>query len=357
MKKVITGKDIVRQLRADLIGKDSYRGVTLTYTWLANQFGHFSLGFIPTFVGFLMLKRYVTEEQAALYAAGAVGLFWLAFETFNFLGPLLSRKSRSTYVFQPAWGNIAFDTITDLIYFWSGALMASILCAYTTMALVMLLIMTVMVLYPAYYWYLTKMYLQTPSYPFQFRLSQWSTEHIPDQGIALIRRFLDNKDQGMHLFLFGPKRSGKTSLSVGIATEMSIRHRTAVYTSAMKLYCMFFEHDDDTAADVLWTWRKASILVIDDINPGSPIKNDLITPEQFLSFVDTFSTNDINRTVLRQTNVIWVLGDDDVSRKLSERWQDMLVSIGVEKEKLLSLNLQLYSQPVPKAEYDLHMQS
>lgn len=357
MKKVITGKDIVRQLKADLIGKDSYRGVTLTYTWLANQFGHFSLGFIPTFVGYLILKRHFSEQQASLYAALAVSLFWLAFETFNFLGPLLSRKSRSSYIFQPAWGNIAFDTVTDLIYFWCGALMASILCAYTTTALIILLVLTILVLYPAYYWYLTKMYLQVPTYPFQFRLSQWSTEHIPDGDIALVRRFLDNKDQGMHLFLFGPKRSGKTSLSVGIATELSIRHHSAVYTSAMKLYCMFFEHDDDSAANVLWTWRKASILVIDDINPGDPIKEDLITPERFLSFVDTFSTNDINRTVLRQTNVIWVLGDDDASRKLSERWQDMLTGIGVEKEKLLSLNLQLYSQAPAKAEYDLHMQS
>lgn len=145
----------------------------------------------------------------------------------------------------------------------------------------------------------------------------------------------------MHLFVFGPKKSGKTSLSVAIATELSIRHHSAVYTSAMKLYCMFFEQDEHASEDVLWTWRKASILVIDDINPGAPIKDDLITPERFLNFVDTFSTNDINRTVLKQTNVIWVLGDDDDARKLSDRWQGMLMSIGVPTEKMLSLNLQL----------------
>ncbi|RBL91412.1 AAA family ATPase [Chitinophaga flava] len=354
MKKIITPKDIFRQLKADLIGKDSYRGVTLTYTWLANQFGHFSLGFIPTFVVFLILKKHIPESRAALNAALGVSMAWLVFETYNFLGPLLSDKARKRYVFQPAWGNIAFDTITDLLYFWSGAFMASILCGYTPTALSILLILTAMVLYPAYYWYLTKMYLQTPSYPFQFRLSQWNTESLPQKDIDEIRRFLDNKGHGMHLFLFGPKRSGKTSLSVGIATELSIRHHTAVYTSAMKLYCMFFEHDDATSADVLWTWRKASILVIDDINPGDPIKHDLITPDQFLSFVDTFSTNDINRTVLRQTNVIWVLGDDD---RLSERWKDMLLNIGVEKEKLISLNLQPYAPPMIRGEYDLHMQS
>ena len=34
-----TLKDIFSQLKADLIGKDSYRGVTLSYSWLANQLG------------------------------------------------------------------------------------------------------------------------------------------------------------------------------------------------------------------------------------------------------------------------------------------------------------------------------
>ncbi|MEC5145173.1 AAA family ATPase [Chitinophaga sp. 212800010-3] len=344
MKKPITGKNIYRQLIADLIGKDSYRGVTLTYSWLANQFGHFSLGFIPTFIGFLILKKYYPEDRAALKAAWIISAIWLTFEIFNFLGPLLFTKlgnMKKTYVFQPAWGNIAFDTITDLSFFWVGAFISSMLCGFTPTALMVVVVLTVLMIYPAYYWYLTKMYLQAPSYPFQFRLSQWNTEKIPEEDIDLVRRFLDNKDQGMHLFVFGPKKSGKTSLSVAIATELSIRHHSAVYTSAMKLYCMFFEQDEHASEDVLWTWRKASILVIDDINPGAPIKDDLITPERFLNFVDTFSTNDINRTVLKQTNVIWVLGDDDDARKLSDRWQGMLMSIGVPTEKMLSLNLQL----------------
>jgi uncharacterized membrane protein len=33
---------IFRQILNDLSGKDAYRGVTLTYTWMANQFGQLS---------------------------------------------------------------------------------------------------------------------------------------------------------------------------------------------------------------------------------------------------------------------------------------------------------------------------
>jgi hypothetical protein len=42
--KVIQAKYILQQLNFDLIGKDSYRGITLTYAWMANQFGHIALG-------------------------------------------------------------------------------------------------------------------------------------------------------------------------------------------------------------------------------------------------------------------------------------------------------------------------
>lgn len=57
MDNVISLKHVLQQLKADLIGKDSYRGVTLTYSWLPNQFGHISLGFIPTVILFIITKN------------------------------------------------------------------------------------------------------------------------------------------------------------------------------------------------------------------------------------------------------------------------------------------------------------
>jgi hypothetical protein len=45
----ISFKRILKQLQADLIGKDSYRGVTLTYAWLANSLGTFHWDLHPLF--------------------------------------------------------------------------------------------------------------------------------------------------------------------------------------------------------------------------------------------------------------------------------------------------------------------
>jgi hypothetical protein len=75
MSKKITAKQIWQTIHKDLIGKDSHRGITLTYGWFANQLGHLSLGFIPSailhIVGF-------TAEKSFLYVA----LFWLLFEIY-----------------------------------------------------------------------------------------------------------------------------------------------------------------------------------------------------------------------------------------------------------------------------------
>ncbi|HWZ04965.1 MAG TPA: hypothetical protein VNX40_15215 [Mucilaginibacter sp.] len=345
---LITAKQVLKQIKADLIGKDSYRGVTLTYTWLANQFGHISLGFIPTFILFLAFAKKEDTARASFCAALIISAAWLIFETYNFLGPLLFQKRTkskllfvpdSGYTFQPDWKNIAFDTITDLSFFWFGAFSASLLCFYTQPKLCILLGIVLLLIYPSKYWYLTKMYLQIPEYPYQLRLAQWDLK-IADVDKKTVVEFL-NSAENFHLFVFGAKRCGKTSLSVSIATELSIKHRSAIYTTAIKLYTMFFEDKEQLLQDSgnFWTWRDCEILVIDDINPGDPIKQDLVNPAIFKGYIDTFSKNEVNRKAIKRLKVIWVMGSEDPDNQILSDWTNMLTSIGVEDKKILSINL------------------
>ena len=53
----VSAKRISMQLKYDLIGKDSYRGVTLSYAYLANQTGHFALAFGPASGIYLILRH------------------------------------------------------------------------------------------------------------------------------------------------------------------------------------------------------------------------------------------------------------------------------------------------------------
>ena len=351
----ISTKDVLRQLKADLIGKDSYRGVTLTYTWLANQFGHFSLGFIPTLIVYAIIKHNPAVHQPSVSAAFAVSITWLLFETYNFLGPLLlNKKSTSNhifvpekkYTFEPAWLNIAFDTITDLSFFWLGAFSASLFLLHVPIVVHIIIALLLILIYPCHYWFLTKMYLQYAQYPVQFRLSQWS-DTMNDANKKVIEQFLDNKTEGKHLFVFGGRRCGKTLLSVGLATEFSIKHKNCCYTTAMKLYNLFSESEADILKDdnALWSWRTASLLVIDDINPGDPI-NDIVTPAQFLTMLDCLTgCNNENRKIFKNENVIWVMGNmEDQETNCIDDWKQMLKTIGVNPDNILSVNLGFQNQ-------------
>lgn len=346
----ISTKEVLLQLKADLIGKDSYRGVTLTYSWLANQVGHFSLGFIPTVLISVPLIKYTLITNIPVWSAVIISVIWLLFELYNFLGPLLFKKKSKSNVFfisgkihsfKTPWTNIAFDTFTDLCFFWLGAFSASLYLGVSMFAIFILVLLSFILMYAGRYWYLIKMYIQSAQYPFQFRLSQWEG-NINSNDKGIIDQFIANKDAGNHLFVFGKKGSGKTSISVGIGTEISINKKVCLYTTGIKLLSMFFESDNDRqlSGTQLWTWRTASLLVIDDINPGDPVKKEIIVPADFLKILDTYSiSNAENRDTLRNKNVIWVLGDKDQDDVLFDAWKEMLMKIGVEKKNIFAINL------------------
>lgn len=348
MKHHFTKRQVLDQVRADLIGKDSYRGVTFSYTWLANQFGHISLGFIPTFILYLTLVRQAHLKHPALIAPQIISAAWLVFETYNFLGPLLLKKHSSSkmiyipgqeYTFQPDWVNISFDTLTDLGFFWFGSFFAGTLCRADCLHFAILTGISILLIYPTSYWYPTKIYLQAAQYPYQLRLAQCSFP-LSDHDKQTVQKFL-KAGEAHHLFIFGAKRCGKTSLAVGIATELSIKHYTAVYTTSMKLYRQFFETAQQATKEGggYWSWRDSEILVIDDINPGDPVKPDLVTADTFHNLLNTFSINPENCKTLAGKKVIWVMGSEDTGQETLQSWMSMLNRVGVINEKILSINL------------------
>lgn len=348
MSTQLSAKQVFKQLRYDLIGKDSYRGVTLTYSWLANQFGHFSLGFVPAFILFIVLKNNTQIQHPAMWACFIISGTWLLFELFNFLGPLLKKSSEHAnknasggYTFQPDWKNIAYDTATDICFFWIGAFTLSLICEHNNILFYILIGLLLLILCPTYDWYTIKMHQQAANYPFQFRLSQWNC-NINDEKKSLITQFLKDENSGKHLLLFGANKTGKTSLSVAIANELSICHKSCSYVTAIKLFSLFFEEDADLSNPKLldlWTWRKASLLIIDDINPGLPIPSNLINCDDFYTFLNNQLHGEENKKVLLKTNIIWVLGNSELTDFKQENWVSFLQQLGIKNEKIISLNL------------------
>ena len=347
----ISRKQILKQLKADLIGKDSYRGVTLTYSWLANQFGHFSLGFLPSLIVQHWLQKCSHINAPAFVAAVAVATFWLCFELYNFLGPLLAKKHSSSsklyipttskYVFQPAWANVAFDTFTDVCFFAVGAFTASLFGGILCKEIYILIALIIILIYPVRYWFVTKMLLQYARFPVQFRLSQWKGE-MQANDVANIINYINksNNTKGNHLLIFGGRKTGKSLLSVGIATELAIKQKTCSYYTATKWYNLLALTNEEVIATEdcdVWSWRTASTMIIDDINPGDLLNKDFVKPSDVKDFIEDANLALQNKEELSNKNIVWVMGKASDANSANE-WVKMLQeTIGISNATVVYL--------------------
>lgn len=328
MKRVSSRIFLKQLIFIDLLGKDSQRGVSLTYAWLANQLGHFSLGFFPTIVFSLILK----EFEPPIYYSIYVMIFWILFESLNLTIPIIIKQKN--YYFKPDWKHLTFDTVTDLTYFSLGALVSAYLLTRNEYIGLIILSVLCLLLYPFIYWYTLRIYQQYAYFPFQFRLSQWIGS-INDMEKNIILNYISKKPKN-HLLIFGNVNEGKTNLGVAIANELALKKQSCTYITATKLYSLFFKNNDNK--DLLWNWKNCDYLVIDDINPDNLVHNKLITPNEFLSYVDNFTPiNSDNREILKNKNVIWILGTNEKMQR--DEWHKVLQTIGIEKNNISCINL------------------
>jgi hypothetical protein len=333
---------LYNQVKRDLIGKDAYRGATLSYAWIANQFGHFSLGFIPSFIFYLLLKHHSTLRYPAFWAAVMVSVFWLLFEIANLVLPIIKerrQRNQKQAPFKTPWDHLIFDTATDLFFFWLGACCLPLLVEYSPAIMIATGVLIAILLYPIYYWYVCKIYLQNARFPFHMRLSQWDF-FISAADLETVRRFIRSREPH-HLLVFGDGRSGKTSMGVAIAHEASMRKQRCYYIPAIKLMaqCGMSDKEIIKVTGNQWTWRKAGLLVIDDFHPGQGALDDFVEVDTFFKQLTLSSLASSNLRALKQQQVIWVLGDEGADQQIQRHWEYCLQQLGVEPGQIDSIHL------------------
>lgn len=321
------------QIYKDIIGKDSHRGITLTYSWLANQFGHFSLGFIPA-----SLLIYHKEDITWCNIALIVSLGWLLYEVIIVVISLRKYIFTNHSTFNPKWNNILFDTATDIGYFTLGAFTGTLLFSYTFNNLVVVFIILLLLIYPFYYWYLTKIFQQYAFYPYQLRLCQWDSR-LDDNYKSIIFNFMALNDKGLHLLIIGEKDVSNSKLGIGIANELSIQHNTCLYTSAVKLVnIMISRHQIQNKLNKLWSWKSSKFLVIDDVDSDKILQNPSSDSKNSIKFTDEHNKIILSKKDLISKNIIWILSSDDSNRiNTNHSWIKKLESAGANPEKIFSV--------------------
>jgi hypothetical protein len=346
---MITRNMIHCQLKKDLLGKDAYRGTTQTYTLLANQFGHFALGFIPATILYIVSLNKLSNIMLLQLPWVLVVLCWAAFEIFNFRHSVVThrkkekeRENLQQFPFKPAWGNISNDTLTDIVFFAAGAMFSGCFFAYSTWLLLSFAVVFAIAIYNFSRWYKTKMYLQEAMFPFHYRLSQWVI-NISQQNAATANQFLNTRQTGQHLLVFGESVPEKASLSIGIATELAFKHKRCLYITATKLFTMFTQKEMDSNPSLelesLWSWRETSVLIIDDINPTHYNGNKELSAGEFFANINHLVHGKLNRDTLKANNVIWVLGQDGTDNNKLKEWKDMLLKIGITEAAISAIHL------------------
>jgi hypothetical protein len=356
-KPVISGSMIFHQVSHDLFGsKDAQDASTLTYTWVADQFGHVTLGFIVTLLLCAVLSVKWSPVLVVVWAAILVAVLITVKEAYDYFCELKQRNGTFPFPFDRA--DVLLNCATSCIYTWIGALLAVIAVRFPIWSLIAAPGLVVASLPIAAYWLRRKVALQQSDVPFLYRLANFPQNFERSDGPRIITS-LYTRPEPQHVVLTGPLNSGKTSLAVGTATEFGYRVGLCRYISLVKLAQTGQGTDErrglhrDTTVfqdgRTIWPLDIAELLVVDDADGGIPtlemdpdkIKETLVRRlgKEFLS-------------LMKKRRTLWVAGTND----RAELWHRLVAELltdndlsRVGKVALAREDLQSTLQPGPLA--------
>lgn len=262
---------LLKQIKDDLWCKESVTGYTYSYTWMANQLGHYSLGFGPSililtaytaFVGFhpyvaliallptlLMVLKEVGDVNTEIVRDKAnPGLMALDLSGVN--------KNAATAVWFTFVGSCvaAASYLSPLFSPWVGGIFSS--AVFLALCVPSFIILK--------YWVERKVCFQQSGLPYFFRLSYTGDSVMNKTEVAnAVCDFINGYTQA--LTIVGAARTGKTNLACAIGTELSIR-KVKVRFGCLDEFLETWEDGRYKAhlAYILWSWGEADVIILDD---------------------------------------------------------------------------------------------
>ena len=173
-KAVINGSVIFRQVKHDLFGsKDAQDASTLTYTWLADQFGHITLGFILTLLLSVVLS--------VVWAAIVVAVLITVKEAYDYFSELDRRQA--AFPFDST--DVLLNCATSCIYTWICAALAVIAVHFPLWSLLAAAVVLIVLSLPlAEYRLRRKIALQQSDVPFLYMLANFPQNFDGPDGLV-----------------------------------------------------------------------------------------------------------------------------------------------------------------------------
>jgi hypothetical protein len=314
-KRPVTWQKLLFQVYQDWIGKEVQTGYTYTYVWMANQLGHFALGFLPTILVLWVVAPIRSLSPLGLMLALPIGslAFWIWKEVRDFLRCVRMAQGLSFSSMLDRRG-IALDAATAVGFIALGILLAYLGNYCPIEGLLGFFIGAVVALGPSWYWLQRRFYFQQAALPLVYRLAFFPGDVVC--GRESVKQFCAGRIQ--HMTIVGPTGAGKTSLALAIGTELSFRLNVVRYLSLFKLL-EFIEGCEPPQEEghVVWPWQEADILIIDDVDvdvpfinappPSIPERRVLPEPDETLRGLAC------RQKLIIEKRTLWVLGTDVAS--------------------------------------------
>jgi hypothetical protein len=340
--------EVAKQASHDLFNtKDVQDTPTVSYAWMADQFGHFALGFEITYLlSWFALYLGWRDPRVFVGLAVAVVFVFVVKELIDYFSKRQQAIDANS-IFKFNRGEILFNVWTAQAYISFGAGVAGAALARPTLGIIALLLGTPFALALGFWWLRRKITFQQAGLPYLYRLANFPNEIDRETAEYIVEMTKPGPSSaaspiGRHLIITGVQKSGKSSLAIAIGTEFAFRMGIGLYTSLVQLLRSAMPDEDGRPGDpdfdtgrILWPWDQSDMLIIDDVDVVSDViersKLDATAERQALEVrIDTLiavtsRTNPEFLKTLKERRTVWVLCDAD--NPTLAKWQTKIAGI------------------------------
>ncbi len=358
---VIEAADIRHQIKVDLIDKEVQSAATYSYLWMADQMGHIGIGLLVAAGVTAVVSVFGTLSVwwHWLIAAAVLGAIPVAKEAWDF------RKfdAAANRYFKVDKSLLIRNATTATLYMLAGLLvgvvvamplpivgaMAPWTCAVWGVDIVITptlltrvviaVIVAIVAVSGAWWWLRQKIVWQKAALPYLSRLSRVEVVFADDCGPTIVDYIAGapkvvGGTTEPPLLLLGPLGVGKTDLAAAIGTEAAFAGAKVRYVSFSKLAqsalaqrathgrgayagpmdrAQAIDAADAGPPNILyWQWRRAQMVVVDDIRPGLGEQDYISLAEFRARFAEDrkFGADGLRTLCRRRT--VWAIGVTEV---------------------------------------------
>lgn len=290
----------LKQFAGSLVSSDVYQDYSSAYSWISNQTAHIGLGLILTGIAIAFFPRLGQWPWLILP---------LVLYPFKELIDVVRTQRAPQKAFAIRKQELAMDTASDISFVTVGISAALLLPAGWWGGLLVLILGGAALGYFVPRFLPVKRAFDKSALPYFFRLANYNAK-FSEADISVIRKLIEGVEgednSAMHMVLYGPGLSGKTTLAVGIGSELTAREARVRYISYSKYL-------DTVTSDANTSEKKAAV---------SPINQPWLVDEcQLLIVDDVEETFTLSPRPQYVRDSIWVVGEKNIAEQLSQNLQ------------------------------------